>query len=117
MSRYTNKWEWTEHATDEQRDCPTNKAAVERLHQELVQAYHTIPDLSAYRDPDRDDGPEFDTEEEYQAYETTRKKRISDAWGTVEACEEMMGSRGAVLCEDYAEHQEFASVIRRMEGD
>lgn len=120
MSRYTNGWTWHNEATDEQREDPVNKGAIDRLYDEIRHAYDSIPDPEDERTQERlamrweaiaeDQGPAA-----ADAAEVKHKETVKKTWGQIEAIEELMAQRGARLKDDYEHHNEFAGQMRYME--
>lgn len=116
MSMTYRSWKWLDDATEEQIDDAANEGAVERLADEARSLYDSIPDPRRDYDDDSDGGPEFESDEEAAAYETSRAKGIKSKWGQLEAIEEMMAARGARFARDYEHHNEMESQIEYLEN-
>ena len=108
------KWEWRDDATEEQKESESNHAAVTRLAVEARDIYDSIPEP---RDCDGRDDFEFDSAEDQHAFEEKQKRKRAEAFGLLEALEEMMDARGAcfVSSDSYTHWNEDADRIRHME--
>lgn len=129
MSRYTSGWTWLDEATDEQRDCPHNTAACERLYAEISLAYESIPDRSDEHylesvDMAREDayeraldaGGEEAADAAVVAFDAARANKGRAAWGNIEAVEELLRARGARLKREYEDWNEDEQRVRLAES-
>lgn len=116
MSMTYRGWKWADGATEEQMEDLANKAACDRLADEARVIYDAIPDPRArYQDDDMHD-PEFDTDEEYQAWREERRKAVRIQWGQLAAIEELLGARGGRFARDYEHWNEDEALVERMEN-
>lgn len=111
------KWEWRDDATEEQTTSESNRAAVIRLAVEARDTYDSIPDSRRCDDEDGRDDFEFDSVEEMHAFEAKQKQKRAEAFGLLEALEDLMHARGAcfVSSDSYAHWNEDADRIRYQE--
>jgi hypothetical protein len=112
------KWEWRDDATEEQTESASNKAAVTRLAAEARTIYDSIPESRRDDDDDGRDDFEFDSVEEMHAFEAKQKQMRTEAFGQLEALEELLSARGACFTsgDGYERWNEDAERIRYLES-
>lgn len=126
MSRYTSGWTWRDDAEPEQIDNPINEGACKRLYAEIVRTYEGISDPSDERDGERRDmalecayedaGGGDAGEEACRKLKERWAKERADAFGALEALEDLLAHRGARLKEEYEDWNEDAQRVRLAES-